>query len=302
MIKVLSFKEAKEIWNESILALTNPTVYQSIEYANVCKVSGEIEFVYSNDKNKKMYGFIIHNDNGIKMPFGPIISSNVSEEDIMKFIIEISDKYNQSVVFSVSNEMIANFEKQYPKLEKTWLFVTPVIDTTIPLETIVKNTTENRRRIIKKGLLNISSDQIHEGSKYIDDFYDLYKKRMNETNGEVDFTYEKLEAYLEQPTTHLVVCLDDKKVIGAHVLFTFGSEMITRYNCFDSDYAKISPSARIDYEMIKKACEDPKIETYDMSGLAFGDNIDEKSANINRYKNSYNPTKILKYQWYKYNK
>ena len=32
--------------------------------------------------------------------------------------------------------------------------------------------------------------------------------------------------------------------------------------------------------MIKKACEDPKIETYDMSGLAFGDNIDEKSANI----------------------
>ena len=75
---------------------------------------------------------------------------------------------------------------------------------------------------------------------------------MNETNGEVYFTYEKLEAYLEQPTTHLVVCLDDKKVIGAHVLFTFGSEMITRYNCFDSDYAKISPSARIDYEMIKK--------------------------------------------------
>ena len=300
MIKVLGLEDAKKIWDETILSLSNPTYFQSFEYAKAYKEEDDIEFVYSNDTDKKLYGFIKNSDEGIKMPFGPIVSSNVSEEDIMKFIIEISNKYNKSVTFSVSNGMIPNFEEKYPNLEKVWLFVTPVIDTTLPIETIVKNSTENRRRIIKKGLANIPSDHIHEGSKYIDDFYDLYIKRMEETNGEVDFTYDQLAIYLDQPTTHLVVCLDDEKVIGAHVLFTFGSSMITRYNCFDSDYSKISPAARIEYEMIKKACEDPSIETYDMSGIAIGDNLDEKLANINRYKKSYNPTKILRYQWYKY--
>lgn len=301
MIKVLDSEDAKKIWDETILSLSNPTYFQSFEYSKAYKEDGDIEFVYTNDTDKKIYGFIKHKNGVLTMPFGPIISSNVSEEDIMKFIVELSNKYNESVVFAVSNDMIDGFNEKYPGLEKTWLFVTPVIDTTLPIETIVKNSTENRRRIIKKGLANISSDRIREGSEYIDDFYDLYLRRMNETNGEVDFTYPQLATYLEDPTTHLVVCLDDKKVIGAHVLFTFGSAMITRYNCFDSDYSKISPAARIEYEMIKKACENPTIETYDMSGLAVGDNVDEKLANINRYKKSYNPTKVLRYQWYKYN-
>lgn len=301
MIKILSLEEAKKIWDDSILSLSNPTYFQSFEYARAYMEDDDVEFVYSNDTDKKLYGFIKHTKDGIKMPFGPIVSSNCTEEDIMNFIVEISNKYHDSVVFSVTDGMIPKFEENYNGLEKIWLFVTPIIDTTLPIETIVKNSTENRRRIIRKGLANISADRIQESPEFIDDFYNLYLKRMRETNGEVDFTYDQLATYLEDATTHLVVCLDDTKVIGAHVLFTFGPSMVTRYNCFDSEYSKISPAARIEYEMIKRACEDPLIETYDMSGIAIGDDIDKKLANINRYKQSYNPTKVLKYQWYKYN-
>ena len=302
MIKILTLEEAKRVWDKTILTLDNPTYFQSLEYAKAYKEDGEIAFVYSNDTDKKIYGFIKFEGNEITMPFGPIVSSNVTPEDIMNFVAEISSKYNQGVVFAAADGMIPGFEEKFPGLEKVWLFVTPVIDTTLPIETIVKNSTENRRRIIKKGLANIPVDRIREGAEFIDDFYKLYQKRMQETGGDIEFTYDQLATYLTDPTTHLVVCLDGSKVIASHVLFTFGKAMITRYNCFDSAYSRISPAARIEYEMIRRACESPIIETYDMSGLAVGENIDAKLASINRYKESYNPTKMFRYQWYKYSK
>ena len=302
MIKILSLEEVKGFWDEVIISLANSTYFQSIDYAKAYKNDDEIKFIYSNEDEKKIYGFVKIDNEKIKMPFGPIVSSNVTPDDIMKYIIEISNYYNKSVTFSASNSLISGFDQKYQFLEKKWLFVTPIIDTTLSIETIVKNSTENRRRIIKKGLINIPSNHIKEGIEYLDDFYKLYIKRMAETGGEVDFNHEELEDYLTKPTSHLVVCLEGNQVIAGHMVFTFGNTMITRYNCFDSNYAKISPSARVEYELIKRACENPKIENYDMSGLAIGDNVNKKLLSINRYKQSYNPTKINKYQWYKYNK
>ena len=125
---------------------------------------------------------------------------------------------------------------------------------------------------------------------------------MSETGGEVDFSKDFLEKCLDNPTSHLVVCLDSDKVIAGHMVFTFGNTVITRFNCFDSDYYKISPSARIEYELIKRSCENPLVDYYDMSGLACGEDISIKLQTINHYKESYNPTIIYKYQWYKYKK
>jgi len=302
MIKILTLEEAKRVWDSTILTLENPTYFQSVDYAKAYKGNSEVEFIYSKEEGKSIYGFVKIGENKVKMPFGPIVSSNVTPEDLIEYIVEISKHYNKNVVFAASNGLIPVVDQNYPDLEKIWLFVTPVIDTTLPIETIVKNSTENRRRIIKKGLANIPSDRIHEGIEYLEDFYKLYIKRMAETGGEVDFTTDTLAKYLKEPTSHLVVCLDGSKVIAGHMVFSFGKTMITRYNCFDSDYAKISPAARIEYELIKRACENPLIENYDMSGLAVGDDVSKKLMSINRYKESYNPTKVFKYQWYKYKK
>ena len=76
--------------------------------------------------------------------------------------------------------------------------------------------------------------------------------------------------------------------------------MITRYNCFDSDFSKLSPIARIDYELLKYASESSEIKYFDMSGLAVDKNITEKEYNLNRYKLSYRPQKELSYQFVKY--
>ena len=298
MIKILNEEKAKNVWNNTILPLLNCTYYQSYEYAMVYKKQDKVEFIYLDDANKKICGFVKIEDDILKMPFGPIVSNNVSTSDVINFIKEISDYYDKNILFLLSNSLIS--EMNDINIKKDWLFVTPIIDTTLSIDTIIKNSTENRRRIIRKGLKAIPSENIKCGIRYLDEFCNLYEKRMRETNGEVDFTYDILEGYLKQVNSNLVVCLDKNKVIAGHMIFSFGDTLITRYNCFDSEYSKISPSARIEFELIKNACENVNIKNYDMSGLAVGDEISPKSMGINRYKESYNPTKRYVYQWYKY--
>ena len=299
MIKFLDNKKAKEIWNTMILNMSNTTYYQSYDYALAYRDDSDLKFIY--DTEKKIFAFAKVDDE-IKIPFGPIIGNDVTSKDIMDFVVEVSEYIKKNVIFSVSNSKIDEINSNYSNLEKTWLFVTPIIDTRLSIDEIVKNCTKNRQRIIKKGLENIQNDRIKEGIEYLDDFCNLYKKRMSETGGEVDFNKDSLEKCLYKPTSHLVVCLDSNKVIAGHMIFMFGNTVITRFNCFDSDYYKISPSARIEYELIKRSCEDSSIDYYDMSGLAYGEDVPVKNQTINRYKESYNPTIIYKYQWYKYNR
>ena len=302
MVRILDEKMAKNIWDDNILQLSNPTYYQSYDYSRTYMEDEEINFLYDNDGGKKIYAFAKLKKGFVTIPFGPIVSSNVTVEDIMKFITEVSQIYQQDVMFSISDDQIEDFNNRFGDIQKDWYFVTPLIDTTLSMEEILHNCNENRRRIIKKGLVNIPRENIRFGIEYIDDFYKLYNKRMSETGGRVDFSLDYLEHNLSEKNSDLVVCLDKGKVIAGHVIYRFGNTLITRYNCFDSDYSKISPSARIDYELINYACSNSNIDYYDMSGLATGEEITEKTSNINRYKQSYGPTKILRYQWYRYKK
>ena len=302
MVRILDEKMAKNIWDDNILQLSNPTYYQSYDYSRTYMEDEEINFLYDNDGGKKIYAFAKLKKGFVKIPFGPIVSSNVTVEDIMKFITEVSQIYQQDVMFSISDDQIEDFNNRFGDIQKDWYFVTPLIDTTLSMEEILHNCNENRRRIIKKGLVNIPRENIRFGIEYIDEFYKLYNKRMNETGGRVDFSLDYLEHNLSEKNSDLVVCLDKGKVIAGHVIYRFGNTLITRYNCFDSDYSKISPSARIDYELINYACSNSNIDYYDMSGLATGEEITEKTSNINRYKQRYGPTKILRYQWYRYKK
>lgn len=72
--------------------------------------------------------------------------------------------------------------------------------------------------------------------------------------------------------------------------------MITRHNAFDSEYAKSNPGTIIDYNMIKRVVDDERLRYYDMSGIATGNDIDQKAFNINRYKQSYGAKKTLIYK------
>lgn len=299
-MKILNLEDAKEVWDEEILSLSNPTYYQSYNYSLVYSMGDTINYICLENDDKKICGFIKVTDDKVKMPFGPIISSSVDEDDILEFVYQLSEIYDRDVVFSISNGMIDKVNHKYSALEKGWKFLTPIIDTTLSIDDIINNCTENRKRIIRKGLLSIPSDDIYEGNNYLDEFYHLYQKRLRETNGIVDFSYNYLKSVLNDNNSHLVVCLKDKKVIAGHIVYTFGNTVITRYNCFDSTYSKLSPSARIEFELIRNACLDPTIDNYDMSGLAYGDNLTTKEQGINRYKESYRPTKILKYQFYRY--
>lgn len=301
MIKVLDSEKAKLIWDKMILNLNETSFYQSYEYSTIFSDKENSKFIYSDENGKKIYGFARESEKSLSMYFGPLMSNNVTLYDLVQYINEVKDYFNKDVIFSLQDSNIEKFNSLYPNQEIVWSFDTPLIDTTLPIETIISNSTENRRRIIRKGLVNISSDRIRDGKEYIEDFCKLYEKRMGETGGEVDVKADLLDRFLDINTNHLYVCVDKNKVIAGHVVFTFGNTMITRYNCFDSEYAKLSPAARIEFELIRKCCQDPNIDIYDMSGLASGENVEAKLKSINRYKESYNPTRVLRYQMVKLN-
>ena len=88
MIKILTLEEAKRVWDQTIITLENSTYYQSVEYAEAYSNNCEVNFVYTNDSNKKIYGFVKIEEDQVKIPFGPITSSNVTAEDLMQFVTE----------------------------------------------------------------------------------------------------------------------------------------------------------------------------------------------------------------------
>ena len=163
MVRILDDKMAKNIWDDNILQLSNPTYYQSYDYSRTYMEDEEINFLYDNDGSKKIYAFAKLKKGFVKIPFGPIISSNVGVEDIMNFITEVSQIYQQDVMFSISDDQIEEFNNIFGDIQKDWYFVTPLIDTTLSMEEILHNCNANRRRIIKKGLINIPRENIKYG-------------------------------------------------------------------------------------------------------------------------------------------
>jgi len=302
MIKILDKENAKKIWDNTLLTLGNPNFYQSYNYSEICQGNANVEYVYSCNElgNVHIMGFIKIDEDKVSIPFGPIFNTNCSFSDVMDFITEIRYKYQKKVNFCLPEEFVQDEINKYD-IEKGWCFVTPLIDTDKSIDLIVQNCNENRRRIIRKVLQDISDDQIVIDSKYAEEFMRLYKRRMAETNAELDLSLDYLEKILSYDNTKLTACVKDDNLIAGSITFEFGDTLITRYNCYDSNFSKLSPIARVDYDLLKYASLNSEIKYYDMSGLAVGDNINNKELNLNRYKLSYRPKKTLSYQWYKYN-
>jgi len=302
MIKFYNEESIKEIWDSNILNLSNPTFYQSYNFSQICKDGKKVVYVCDRDNydDIKIMCFAKIYDDRISIPFGPVFKSDITINEILDFVDNIRKLYNKSVVFSLPPEFINEKILLNSNLEIGWHFVTPLVSTENSIEKIVKNCNENRRRIIKRVLNNIPQSDMKMGLKYADDFIKLYEKRMKETNGEIDLSINYLNKLLEYDNIKLTVCLNNDKLIAGSVTFEYGDTLITRYNCFDSDFSKLSPIARIDYELLKYASESSEIKYFDMSGLAVDENITEKEYNLNRYKLSYRPQKELSYQFVKY--
>lgn len=303
MIQILEKEKVRDVWDSSILSLSNPTYYQSYNYSQICKGNAEIEYVYKKNllDQIEIMGFVKIEDEKVTIPFGPIFTSDLSFIDILEFINDIKKYYNKPVVFSLPKEIIDEKLVQEFNLVMGWCFVTPLVDTNRSIEMIVKGCNENRRRIIRKTLQNISQENIRTGSQYAEEFIDLYRKRMQETEGEMDLSLELLSKILVYDNSQLTVCMDKDRVIAGSVTFEFGDTLITRFNCYDSEYHRLSPIARVDYELLRYASLKDGINYYDMSGLAEGMQISDKQSNLNRYKLSYRPSKINTYQWYRHN-
>ena len=298
MFNYISQKNAETEWDRLLLSFDTPAYSQSYSFSKLGK--GQPEFITFETEKGVVACYLDVRPKEIKIPFGPVFNKGITSEQIYSCMLKIKQHYNLPVTFFLAgDDLISEFEQKHPDLQVMWSFTTPIIDTNVSIDDVLRRCNENRRRIIKKGISNFLPDQIRIGAQYAKEFYDLYNRRLNETGGMVDFSYEYLTNMLKQKGIELIVCLDNAKVIAGHIIVTFGNTMTTRYCAFDSQYAKFSPSARIDHYCIERACALPEILYYDMSGWANEEVASEKLLNINRYKKSYGPTIYRKYVAYK---
>ena len=301
MVIELSREKAHIKWDKLLKQLDNPNFYQS--YAN-----GQIEgykerspryLIYYEDGQILAMVMCLYKENITTIPFGPILNTNVCENKLYEILLAIEKYLNTKLVFSIEEN---NFNKYRNILNNSllyWDFTTVQLDIqNKSIEELKKNFNTNRRRILKKCLLNLKDAIIIDSKDNMDIFYNLYTKRLKETGGSLDEDRFYFENLINQDNTGVLLCENtDHEVLSGLIYYKFYDTLITRHNAFNSKYAKLNPGTYLDYYMINKVIQDNDLKFYDMSGLATGPNISEKEFNINRYKNSYGPTKKLHYKW-----
>jgi lipid II:glycine glycyltransferase (peptidoglycan interpeptide bridge formation enzyme) len=304
VLKEMSEELAFKKWDDINLQASSYNFYQSYGNSRIVKDSDNIiKYHYALDKDNSlsMSSLCAIDQEGVNIPFGPILYKDVPIDLFYNYINEIKKTYNLPVFFCIEERNIDKYSQIIKSLEEIWHFTTVIIELPDKIENAFANFNENRRRIIRKSLQNLKDAIISEGTQHINEFYSLLEKRFGETNYPLEFSKDYLDILLNQRNTGLTVCKDkDGKILSGILSFQFGDTFINRYNCFDSTFADLNAGAFLEYHLINKAINNPQIKFYDMSGLASGSDIKPKEFNINRYKTSYGAQKIMSYKWYQY--
>lgn len=304
MLVELSIEEAKNTWDNMLLQMSDYNFYQSYSNAMIEGVNGRKPhfLIYYKENKIVAMAMCLKGKSTASIPFGPIFDKDITEEEAKYILNLIQQKLNSNIVFSIESKYFDKFSSMLSSYPVYWEFTTLLLDTQgKTLDDIKNDFNTNRKRILKKCLQEIRNFIVEDDKKYIDDFYKLYMKRLCETGCFIDFNEAYIKNIANQDNTGVVVCKTlDGKIISGIIYYRFGDTLITRHNAFDSEYAKSNPGTIIDYNMIKRVVDDDDLRYYDMSGIATGDDIDQKAFNINRYKQSYGAKKTLTYKWLNY--
>lgn len=292
--------EELELIKEKLTKLKNNNFYQSIANARI-RLYGNKNCVYYEfikDNNSSILGMAVVKDDRIEIPFGPIIRGNITSNDLNDYIMNIKKINKKSVIFSVDKKDSQVFFPLTSKLEEIWFFSTLILDINKNYDEILKGYNQNRRRILRKcsEILNITN--IYKDKNLYDKFFDIYSKRLSETNGFLDLTFEQLKLILENEETDLYMYLDGITPISGIITFSCGDTVINRYNATNPDFLQLNANSFVENEIIKKLTNDEKYCFYDMSGFNTDEN-NEKGNHINQYKLSYGPQIVKECRWYK---
>lgn len=296
MIKEIDKKWAMQNWDNLIKNYNNANFYQSFSNSLIRNFgTSETKFYIYFDKLEvpKILAIVCIEKDIISIPFGPVFSSDITESELIDFLYNIKKKYNLPLEFSVNN----NFKILENNLNEIWDFSTIILELD-DINILEKNFNENRRRIVKKTLINLKDSIISTDPSNAKKFYEIYCKRLSQTNGIVDFTFEELEHMLKVPNVKLNLCEMNNEPLGGILTFRYNDTLINRYNCTNPDFLKLNPNTYLDYNLIQMASKNPSLKYYDFSGFVEGQELEQKTINLNRYKLSYGPKKINKYKWY----
>ncbi len=300
MIKEVDSNIIKNHWNDLIKVFQNANFYQSYEnylinsFGNKkCKL-----YVEYNSNNKPIIAaMIVIYENTITIPFGPVFDSTITENQLLSFLYYIKNIYKLPLEFCLNYDDKKNFSKITSSYNEIWDFSTIILELN-DIEYLKSNFNTNRKRIIKKCLIELKNTIITTNPNNAKIFYEMYCNRLAETNGTVDFTYEELVHMLSIPNVTLHLCQRGTDNLAGIITYSFNDTLINRYNCTNSNFLHLNPNSYLDYSLIKDASKSDKFKYYDFSGFVLGDNLSTKTFNLNRYKLSYGPKKIKSYKWY----
>lgn len=296
------FKEIKDMkyWDNRLSATVDGNFYQSSNNAFICEFDDKkticIEY---RGMNCIILGMLVFCKEWISIPFGPIVIGKKNEMDLLNFIENIKKEFDLPVKFYILSDDTLNYKWIQKNLESEWNYTTALLNLDNSIENIMSGFNQNRRRILRKSNLSLKESIISDNDRYLDDFYKMYCDRLAITNGVVDVSLEQLYHMLKNKNVTLHTCLYENKPIAGIVSFRFNDTLINRYNCTDSEYLSLNPNSYLDFSLIKEGSQQSNLKFYDFSGIAEGENLDQKEENINRYKFSYGPKVLKRYRRYK---
>ena len=302
MINELTKEEARNSWDQLLVKLPKSNFYQSFSNGQIKGIKNKDRYLLYYDGNELLAMFMcLCKKNKVSIPFGPIYRRELEEKQLLEILLDVKKYFNTNLVFSLESDVFDKYSNIVRKYPVYWDFTTVQIDVgNKTFEEVRKGFNSNRKRIIKKCLNDLRDSIIVDDRNNIDIFYKLFVNRLNDTHGEIDVNLDYLTNMVEQKNTGLLMCFNKELIpMSGLIYYSFNDTLITRYNAFDSKFAHYNPGTYLDYYMINKAINSNNISFYDLSGIATGDNIDEKALGINRYKESYGPTKVLHYKWFK---
>lgn len=286
-------------WDDEISKSEDCTFYQSSNNRGLCEFNGAKTYcIKYQGEESKILAMVAVYPSFISIPFGPIIYGKQDEKELLNFLNIVRRKFRLPVKFCLFNEKIDNYSWIQNNARNVWNFTTALLNVDSDIDTIKARFNQNRRRIIRKALVNLKDSIISMDKNNAELFYKMYSERLYTTHGEVDFTSNELLNMLRNENVNLYMCILNSKPIAGIVTFKFNDTLITRYNCTDTKYLSLNPNTYLDYYLINKGIKDPNLKYYDFSGISEETSNETKLKNIDRYKYSYGPNLIKKYNWY----
>lgn len=267
-IEIKEYNEKiKTDWDNFVIQNNNTTFYHQIGWKKVIENSYQHKsrYLFCENETGDIIGILplfICNDifkgrRLISIPFAPYCGVRCTNENVERALIEeainISDDLgiNYLEIRDLSNKDIT-----YNKFRVLNFYSSFVFDLSNGIECLWKNTERSVRKNIKKGEKNNIKPSIKRSQLAINDFYDVYAKRMQNLGTPVhELKFFKNIGYLFPKNFLVIEANFNDQIISSIFLLNFKDKLLGGWMSSLEEYSIYAPNNFVYWNSIKYGCE-----------------------------------------------